>query len=208
MSSKASSVKDYQGNIFQFFIFLVALVIYLFLYDRSLELFLQDIKHVVDLNFKDHHFLNAVFWIVGFWGIIVLLNSNNKYTKILFWSVLILSSIINFTYLKIQKVPFSHSNSADFINVMKQICSIATVDLVKLVAINAIMIILAFILKPLSVSCDKILAISLVVVIALSFIISNGQSIQVVYFVPVVFCYKYILVLYYWIKGAIFSSGK
>lgn len=208
MSSKAKSLKGYQGNIFQFFIFLVALVGYLFLNDNSFELFLQDVKHVMDLNFSDHHLLNALFWVVGFWGMIVMLNLNNKYCKALSWFVLIISSTISFAYLQVHKSTFSYHNSSECFSVMKQFFSIETMALIRFFIVNVVMVALAFILKPLSVSLDKTILIALLVVITLSFIVSGGQSVQAMYFVPIVFCYKYILVLFYWLKDIMSPSSR
>lgn len=208
MSAKAKSVKSYQGNILHFFIFLVALVGYLFLYDNSLERFLQDIKNVMELNFSDHHLLNALFWVVGFWGIIVMLNLNNKYLKALSWVILIISSTISFSYLQIHKSAFTYHNSSDFCGVVKKFFSIDTVSLVRFFVINFIMIILAVTLKPLSISFNKTILIGLIVVVVLSFLVSGGQSIQSMYFVPVVFCYKYILMLFYWAKDVMSLGSK
>ncbi|MBP9791997.1 MAG: hypothetical protein KBC27_02185 [Rickettsiales bacterium] len=200
MSSKTSLGKEYQGNIFQFFIFLISLVIYLFLYDNSLERFLQDIKYVIDLNFTDHHFLNSIFWIVGFWGMIVLLNLQNVYLRSIFWILLIFSSMVNFVYLKIEGKSFSYLDSGHFSDVILKFFDINTAALVKFIAINAVMVSLAFILKPLSVSLNKVIVFIIIIVVLLSFALSNGQSLQGFYLVPAIFCYKYLLILFAWIK--------
>ena len=203
MSAKSKIGKEYQGNIFQFFIFLVALVAYLFLYDRSFELFLQDIKYVVNLDFKDHHLLNAIFWIVGFWGMILLLNLKNNYAKSFFWFLLISSAWVNFAYIKIYKTGFEYSSHFECGSIVSQFFHIATIDLVKFFAINIVMIILSFVLKPLSVSLNKTILIALAIVVALSFLVSGGSSVQAIYFVPVVFCYKYLLVFIAWVKTSL-----
>ena len=201
MSSKSQIGKEYQGNVFQFFIFLVALVGYLFLYDRSLELFFQDLKYVFELNFSDHHFLNTIFWIVGFWGMIVVLNLNNKYLKYLFWVFLIFSSTVNFAYNKIQGTYFEFDTFSGFFGVMSQFLTIETTALAKFLFVNVIMMILAVTLKPLSVSLNKAVIVALVIVIVLSCVISNGQSIQAIYYIPLVFCYQLFFMVFSLVKG-------
>jgi hypothetical protein len=206
MSAKSGLGKEYQGNIFQFFIFLIALILYLFLYDRSLELFLENVKCVIELDFSDLHLLNAILWIVGFWGMIVLLNTNNSYAKCFFWFLLIMSSAVNFAYLKINATSFSYLSAEHFTEVMSQFFDINSTDLIKFVVINGLMIVGAFFLKPLSVSLNKTIFLVMVIVLLLSFLISKGQNIQGMYFVPTVFCYKYLLVLFAWSKALLISK--
>ena len=186
MKTKIAGNKKYEGNIIHFCLFLILTLLYLYAYDHSFSYFLDNVKQVLNSKFHDHYVLNATFWLVGFWGIVHLLNHTNTYVKIGAWILLIITSLINYIYLKTTNAQLDLESAKNLKDNLEQFFSIPFLDSLPYIGFSIVLILTSIFLRPLSVGLGILLACLIILAIIGSFVVSHGQSIQEFYSTPLI----------------------
>jgi hypothetical protein len=197
-----------QGYLFKLFLFVIAMLGYLYLFDPSFIRFTDSVVQVANLNLDDRHLINTSVWLLGFWGILVYLNTDKTAIRNISWAVFIIGSFVNFLYIEIIGNIISLGSAAKIWMVISDIGKVEFSELIKFIIASSALIGLSVIIKPLSISIGRWTPIILCITVAGVIFIFAGRNIalQSVYLVPGVIAYKYILIGFAQMKQY-FGSG-
>ncbi|MCH9753783.1 MAG: hypothetical protein K0T99_02645 [Alphaproteobacteria bacterium] len=184
-----------QDYLFKLFIFVIALLGYLYLFDPSFIRFVNSGTQVINLNFDDRHLINTCIWLLGFWGILVYLNVDKPVVRNLCWAIFIFGTFINFLYIETVGNFISLGNAAKIWSVLSDIGKMEFSELLKFIIASGSLVGLSIIIKPLSIGIGRWTPIVIGIMVAGVIFIFSGKNIalQSAYLVPGVIIYKYIL---------------
>lgn len=179
------------SNLFKLILFIVLLVGHMYFYDPSLMKFVDNMKGVSHLKFNDSFLFNAVVWIIGFWGMMLFMNSKKILLKVASWALFLCAASIEFGYMHIFKESFSVANASKIGNMIEQFTSIASMELMKFIGITAVLLVTSLILRPVAPQITATFIVVLLVSITLVTISYRGENIVLptFYLVPVLMLY-------------------
>lgn len=188
-----------QAYIFRFSAFILIMVLHMYFYDPSFMKFIGNFKEIFELNFNDRFLLNSVIWLLGFWGIVLFLNSEKHVVRFSCWIIFILAAFMEFAYGAVLKEAISIENIDKAKIVFEKIPTIASMEFMKFVALTIFVVSIAIVLKPLSLTITKTFLVVLFTSIVLLFLAHKGKNIVLpsFYLVPAMFAYKYLMLAYH-----------
>lgn len=197
-----------QGYLVKLFLFVISLLGYLWIFDPSFIRFADSVMHVANLDLDDRHLINTCVWLLGFWGMLVYLNTSKNIVRNISWIVFITGSFINFMYIEIVGNVISLGSAAKIWTIVSEIGKIELSELIKFIVASSALVGLSIIIKPLSISIGKWTPIVLGSTVAGVIFIFSGKNIalQSAYLVPGVIVYKYILIGLIQLKKYVGSS--
>lgn len=191
-------------SLLKFFGFGASLALYLCLFDPSFGNFASSAKQILKMNMKDAHFLNAIIWVLGFWGIMSYLNSSKKTYRTAAWILFISATFINLLYVQVTGNAITVNGATKIMIMFKNVLTIKTFILLQFIVVTAIFVGIAMYIKPLEINSGSWLPLTLVAVTIFCVMTSKASSVlplQAVYVVPTVLIYKYLLLAIKFLKG-------
>ncbi len=187
-----------QKYLFKLLIFILMLAAHMYFYDPSFLKFIKNVQYASELQFNDQFLLNAVIWVIGFWGIIIFLNSKNKTYRFSCWVLFVVTAFIEFAYVKVLNQSFMLDNVQQLFHVLSSVSTIAIVPLLQFLALTSLVIIIAFSLKPLDISITNTFVVMLFAALFLLLVSNKGLNMVVptFYLIPLLIMYKYVIIIY------------
>jgi NADH:ubiquinone oxidoreductase subunit K len=179
------------SNLFKLILFVVLLLAHMYCYDPSVIKFVDNIKGVSNLKFNDSFLFNSVIWIIGFWGLILFMNSKNMIVKLVSWALFVCAASIQFGYMNILQESFSVANAGKLEHMIEHLHSIDPMELMKFIGITAAFLVMGFILRPVAPQITATFIIVLLASVTLVTIAYRGENIVLptFYLVPVLMLY-------------------
>lgn len=197
-----------QGYIFRLFLFVTALLGYLYLFDPSFVKFIRSMQEVINLNMEDRHFLNSIMWIIGFCGILSYLSSDKKIFRVTAWTIFIVSSLINFLHIQMMGSIFSMESVAKIGSMITDIGTVHFSELMKFLFFTIALVGISIMIKPLSINFGKYLSLILVLMlVAILGLFKGNVALQSTYLVPGMIIYHYLVVGFICLKAYMSSNS-
>jgi len=198
-----------QGYIFRLFLFVTALLGYLYLLDPSFLKFIHSVQEVLNLNMEDRHLLNSIIWILGFCGILSYLSSDKKILRVIAWIIFISATFINFLYIQISGNVFSIESVVKISSMMTGMGTVDFSELMKFVFFTIALVGISIMIKPLSINIGKYLSLilAIMVVAVLCLFKGNNIALQSAYLVPGIMLYHYLGLGFVFLKAYMTSNS-
>lgn len=197
-----------QGYIFRLFLFITALLGYLYLFDPSLVKFIRSMQEVMNLNMEDRHFLNSIIWIIGFCGILSYLSSDQKIFRVTAWIIFIASTFINFLHIQAMGSTFSMESVVKISSLITDIGIVHFSELMKFLFFTIALVGISIMIKPLSINFGKYLSLILgILLVAILGLFKGNIALQSTYLVPGMILYHYLVVGFVFLKAYMSSNS-
>ena len=180
---------------------------FLWLNDPSAEVFIASVQNLLYLKFSILIFINIAFWLLGFFGIILLSQSPNKTRRIAFWVVFFLVYTLNFLYGINCSEILSDINSLKFFNMSSLKSDLTNILYARYFGLVVAMILFSYFTKPLAINMNKYFLISLSLACVLTIILYNNLEVvpmQKFFIFPLLVLYHLILKSIAFVKSSIF----
>lgn len=192
-----------QNLLLKLSVFTLATAIYLYMFDPSTKLFVSATKNLLELQFSFNDIFAVIAWLVGFLGIISFFNLKNNKLRTTFWIIFMISYSINFAYQSVFEQNFNLLNIVKFEEMFDHLEQVSMVKFLKFLIATVGFFILAKFLKPIGIDANKYFSLTLLTITIVTVVMyGNHKSLpmQVVYIVPFIILYGFILQLFNWLK--------
>ena len=197
-----------KNHLFKLLVFIALLAGHMYFYDPSLMKFINNMKELSTLKLNDTFLLNSVVWIIGFWGMVLFLNSNHRTTRISCWALFAVTSFLEFTYTRALGHTFAVHNIHLLEHALEEILPMGS-ELLLFVGLTALVITVAMTMKPLHITITRTFVVILLASLATVLIAYKGTNLVLpsFYLVPGLILYKYTIVFYKAITSASIAAS-
>jgi hypothetical protein len=193
-----------QKYLFKLLLFITLLAGHMYFYDPSLTKFVSSIKEASKLKLNDKFLLNSVIWVIGFWGMVLFLNSKHKVMRFSCWTLFAFAAFIEFAYVKTIGQSFALHNIDQLDSVFEGISDVDIFDMLQFIGLTALIIIISITIKPLDIHITRTFIGVLLVALVTVLIAYKGVNLVLptFYLIPALMLYKYIIAIYKTMKSA------